>query len=49
LYGVGCSGSEQGPVEGPCEHDIEPSGFVKSWVVLEWLYKWRILKKGSAA
>jgi hypothetical protein len=34
--------------EGSCEHNIEPSGSMKCWEVLEWLHKWRLLKKGSA-
>jgi hypothetical protein len=28
-----------GPVEGSCEHGIEPSGFIKCWEVLEGLHK----------
>jgi hypothetical protein len=35
--------------EGSCEHGNEPSGSIKRWEVLEWLHKWRLLKKGSAA
>jgi hypothetical protein len=26
---------EDGPVEGSCEHDNEPSGFIKCWEVLD--------------
>jgi hypothetical protein len=37
-----------GPVEGSCEHGIEPSGSIKCWEVLEGLHTWRLLKKGSA-
>jgi hypothetical protein len=33
---------------GLCEHDIEPSGSIKCWEVLEGLHNWRLLKKGSA-
>jgi hypothetical protein len=33
---------------GLCEHGIEPSGSIKYWEVLEGLYNWRLLKKGSA-
>jgi hypothetical protein len=35
-------------VEGYCEDGNEPSGSIKYWEVLEWLYKWQLLKKGSA-
>jgi hypothetical protein len=28
-YGVDASGSEQGPVTGPCEHGNEPSDSIK--------------------
>jgi hypothetical protein len=35
-------------VEGSCEHGDEPSGSIKCWEVLEQLYNWRLLKKGSA-
>jgi hypothetical protein len=41
-------GRDQGPVEGSCEHGIEPSGSIKCWEVLEWMRDWRLLKKGSA-
>jgi hypothetical protein len=41
-------GSGYGPVEGSCDHCIEPSGFLKCWEVLEWLNDWWPLKKGSA-
>jgi hypothetical protein len=34
-------------VEGSCEHGNEPLSSVKSWEVLEYLHKWRLLKKGS--
>lgn len=34
-YGLDQSGSGWGPVEGSCEHGIEPSGFVKYWEILE--------------
>jgi hypothetical protein len=33
---------------GFCEQDIEPSGSIKCWEVLEELHNWRLLKKGSA-
>jgi hypothetical protein len=36
------------PVEGSCEHGIEPSGSIKCWEILEGLHNWRLLKKGSA-
>jgi hypothetical protein len=36
------------PVEGSCEHGIEPSGSMKCSEVLEWLHNWWLLKKGSA-
>jgi hypothetical protein len=35
-------------VEGSYEHGIELSGSIKCWKVLEYLYNWRLLKKGSA-
>jgi hypothetical protein len=35
-------------VEGPCEDGIELSGSIKCWEVLEGLYNWWLLKKGSA-
>jgi hypothetical protein len=35
-------------VEGSCEYDIELSGSIKCWGVLEGLYNWQLLKKGSA-
>jgi hypothetical protein len=41
--GVDWIDTAQGPVEGSCEHGVEPSGFRKYWEVLEYL-----LKKGSA-
>jgi hypothetical protein len=47
-YGLDRSGSGWGPVEGACEHGDEPSASIKCWEVLEWLYNWRLLKKGSA-
>jgi hypothetical protein len=37
-----------GPVEGSCEHGNEPSDSIKCSEVLEWLYNWQLLKKGSA-
>jgi hypothetical protein len=46
--GVDWHGSGQGPVEGSCEHGIEPSGSIKCWGVVEGLHNWRLLKKGSA-
>jgi hypothetical protein len=46
--GLDSYGSGYGPVEGSCEHGIEPSGSIKCWEVLEWLHNWRLLKKGSA-
>jgi hypothetical protein len=30
------------------EHSNEHSGSIKCWEVLEWLYNWRLLMKGSA-
>jgi hypothetical protein len=36
-------------VEGSFEHDNEPSGSIKCLEVLEWLYNWRLFKKGSAS
>jgi hypothetical protein len=44
LYGLDSSGSGQGPVEGPCGHGNEPSGFIKCWKILEWLRNWQLLK-----
>jgi hypothetical protein len=38
----------QGPVEDSCEHGDETFGFIKCWVVLEWLHSWQLLRKGSA-
>jgi hypothetical protein len=35
-------------VEGSCEHDIEPSGSIKCWEVLEGMHNWRLLKTSSA-
>jgi hypothetical protein len=35
-------------VDVSCEHDIESSGSIKLWEVLEWLHNWRLLKKGLA-
>jgi hypothetical protein len=35
-------------VEGSCEHGNEPSGSIKRSEVLEWLYNWQLLTKGSA-
>jgi hypothetical protein len=40
---------EYGSVMGSCEHGDEPSGSIKCWQVLEWLYNWRLLKKDSAS
>jgi hypothetical protein len=34
--------------EGSCEHGNEPSGSIKWWELLELLYNWWLLKKGSA-
>jgi hypothetical protein len=31
-------------VEGSCEHGNEPSGSIKCWEFLEWLYNWQLLK-----
>jgi hypothetical protein len=45
-YGLDRSGSGYGPVEGSCEHGNEPSGSIKCRKVLEWLYNWKLLKKG---
>jgi hypothetical protein len=39
---------DRGPVEGSCEHGIEPSGSIKCWEVLERLHNWWLLEKGSA-
>jgi hypothetical protein len=46
--GLDGSGSGYGPVEGSCEHGIEPSGSIKCWEFLEGLHNWRLLKEGSA-
>jgi hypothetical protein len=35
-------------VEGSCEHGNEPSGSVKRWEVLQYLYNWRLLKDSTA-
>jgi hypothetical protein len=35
-------------VEGSYEHGNEPSSSIKCWKVLECLYNWQLLKKGSA-
>jgi hypothetical protein len=43
------SGSEEGPVEGSCEHGNEPSGSRNCWDVYEWLHNWQLLKKGSTS
>jgi hypothetical protein len=34
-------------MEGSCERGNEPSGSIKCWEVLEWMYNWQLLKKGS--
>jgi hypothetical protein len=34
-------------VEGSCERGNESLGSIKRWEVLEWLYNWQLLKKGS--
>jgi hypothetical protein len=36
-------------VEGPCQHGNEPSGTVKCCGIVEQLYSWRPVEKGSAA
>jgi hypothetical protein len=36
------------PLEGSCEHGVEPSSSIKCREVLEWLHNWRLLKKASA-
>jgi hypothetical protein len=36
-------------VDGPWEHDNEPSGSIKCWKILEWLRNWCLLKKVSAS
>jgi hypothetical protein len=33
---------------GSCEHDNEPSGFIKCWQFGEWLSNYWLLKKDSA-
>jgi hypothetical protein len=33
---------------GPKRDEVTPSGSIKCWKVLEWLYNWRLLNKGSA-
>jgi hypothetical protein len=43
------SGLGYAPVEDSCEYDTKPSGSIKCWEVLEWLHKWQLLEKGSAA
>jgi hypothetical protein len=43
-----CSESGQGQVEGSCEDDNEPPGFLKYWEILEYLSYWRLLKNDSA-
>jgi hypothetical protein len=47
-YGRDQSGSGQRPVVGSCQHGDEPSGFLKSLGVPEWLHNWQPLRKGSA-
>jgi hypothetical protein len=34
-YELDSSGSRQGPVAGPCEHDKETSSPIKRWEILE--------------
>jgi hypothetical protein len=36
-------------MEGFFEHDNEPSGSIKYWEVLEYMYKWQPLKMDSAS
>jgi hypothetical protein len=38
MCGLGCSGSGQGAVEGPCEHGNEILGSIMCWEVLEQLH-----------
>jgi hypothetical protein len=47
--GLGQSGSGQGPLEGSCEHDDEPSSSIKRWGVLEWLHNWRFSQEGLSS
>jgi hypothetical protein len=35
-------------VKGSCERDNKSSGSIKGWEILEELYNWQLLKKGSA-
>jgi hypothetical protein len=45
--GLICLG--QGPVEISLDHGDELSGSIKYWEVLEQLYNWLLLEKGSVA
>jgi hypothetical protein len=47
-YEQDLSGTGYGQVEDPCEDGNEPSGSIKCWEVLHYLYNWRLLNKGSA-
>jgi hypothetical protein len=35
-------------MEGSCEHGKEFSSSIKYWEILEYLYNWRLLTKGSS-
>jgi hypothetical protein len=38
--GLDWSGSRQGQVESSCVRGNEPSGPIKVWATVEWLYNW---------
>jgi hypothetical protein len=38
--GLDLADSGQGQVESSCEHGNEPSGSMKCWESIEWLYNW---------
>jgi hypothetical protein len=46
-YGLDPFGSGEGPVEGSCEHGIEPSGSIKCSEFIELLHNWRFLHEVS--
>jgi hypothetical protein len=46
--GLNFSGSGEGAVAGPCEHNIEPLGFVKGSELLDYSSDSLLLKKDSA-
>jgi hypothetical protein len=47
-YGLDKYGSGQGPVEGSCEHGDQPSGSIKCWKVLQYLYNWQLRKNSPS-